>query len=120
MRQYGSRTIKVSKQALLEQIKKNKKIHIKEYKLAVSAFKKESMRQLTDLVARVQLGKVTKIKLKLTEPVNNSDNYDKIIEMFQWEIADEVELTQDEFNEYILDESTFSTNAKVSNSYYLG
>ena len=29
------------------------------------------------------------------------------------------DITQEEFNEYVLDESQFSTSAKISNSYYL-
>jgi hypothetical protein len=28
--------------------------------------------------------------------------------MFEWELADEVVLTQNEFNEYVLDETSFA------------
>tara|TARA_R110000868_G_scaffold76573_3_gene220131 strand:- start:11959 stop:12144 length:186 start_codon:yes stop_codon:yes gene_type:complete len=56
--------------------------------------------------------------LKLIEPIDNSANYDKIIAMFDWEVENEVELTQAEFNEYVLDENQFTELARVSNVMY--
>ena len=49
---------------------------------------------------------------------NNAENYDKIIEMFEWEVNDVVDLEQKEFNEYVQDETEFAIQAKYSNSFY--
>jgi hypothetical protein len=57
--------------------------------------------------------------MNLVTPVDNSTNYDKIIRMFEMEVADKVELTQQEFNEYVHDETDFAQIAMVSNSTYL-
>lgn len=38
--------------------------------------------------------------------------------MFDWEVENEVELTQAEFNEYVLDENQFTELARVSNVMY--
>jgi hypothetical protein len=90
MRHYGSRKIKVEKADLIEKIKENKVRHFEEYNKAVIAYKKEALHQLELQVKRVNDGALN-AKLSLVIPVNNSENYDKIIEMFEWELQDIVE-----------------------------
>jgi len=119
MRTYGNRTIKISKFDLIEKIKQNQKEHISEYLNAVEGFKKEATKQLEDLTRRVGTGDIDDIILQLTKPINNSENYDKILEMFEWEVDTIVELSQDEFKEYVQDEGDESANIKFINSAYL-
>lgn len=117
MMRNGSRMIKVDKLKLIEKIKENKENHIVEYDKAVKAFKIEALKQLEKLKKMAEKGDM-KIELKLTTPVDNQKNYDKILEMFTWEIADEVELEQNEFTEYVQDETHFAISAKLSNQAY--
>ena len=117
MRHHGTRTIKVNKAALIEQIQLNKKNHIKEYDKAVIAYKEEALKQLGDQISRVDEGALD-AKLDLVTPINNSENYDKIVEMFEWEVDDVVSLTQQEFNEFVQDETEFALQAKFSNTMY--
>ena len=119
MRRTGSRTIKVKKVMLIEKIKENKEAHIVAYEKAVIAYKKEALKQLVDLTTKATQGDLD-INLDLTTPVNNRKNYDKIIDMFEWEVEDEVELEQQEFNEYVQDETEFAIHASLSNAMYLG
>jgi hypothetical protein len=117
MRRNGSRTISVNKAKLIEQIKLNKENHIKEYEKAIVAYKEEALRQLNEQIQKVQEGSLN-AKLELITPINNAVNYDKIIEMFEWEVNDVVELEQQEFNEYVQDETEFAQQAKFSNMFY--
>jgi len=117
MRSLGSRKITVKKQKLIDKIKENKKNHIEEYGKAVIAYKEEALRQLNILVGKVEEGALD-ADLDLVTPVDNSANYDKILEMFVWEIKDEVELEQSEFIEYVQDETDFAVRAKMSNTVY--
>jgi len=117
MRTFGNRTVHVKKADLIKTIKENKENHIKEYDKAVMAYKEEALRQLADLTNKVEKGALD-IKLKLIKPIDNRDNYDKIVQMFEWEVNDIVELQQDEFKEYVQDETNESIEAKFSNSAY--
>ena len=119
MRRNGSRTIKVKKADLIARIEQNKATHIEAYAKAVDAYKKEALKQLGDLTQKVENGDVN-VRLNLTTPVDNRKNYDKIIDMFNWEVEDIVELEQSEFNEYVQDETEFARHAMMSNSMYLG
>jgi len=119
MRRNGTRTMKVVKADLIKKIVENKEAHIKAYAKAEIAYKKEALKQLAELTEKVNNGDMS-IRLNLTTPVDNRKNYDKIIDMFEWDVNDEVELSQDEFNEYILDETEAARHAMLSNSMYLG
>jgi len=117
MRHLGNRTILLKKEALIEKIKENKEIHVKEFNEAVVAYKAEALKQLTVQTSRAKEGALD-IKLDLVTPVNNKDNYDKILQMFEWDVRDEVELSQNEFLEYVQDETDFAVQAKLSNTFY--
>ena len=117
MRHMSSRTINVKKVDLIARIKENKENHIVEYNKAVIAYKEEALKQLADLTKQVGEGKLG-VKLELVTPVNNAENYDKIVEMFEWEVEEVVQLKQDEFNEYVQDETDFAVSAKFSNTFY--
>ncbi len=118
MRHFGNRTIKVRKADLISKIKANKELHIKAYQEAVIAYKEEALRQLAELTERANNGDLN-ITLKLIAPIDNADDYDKVVEMFEWEVDDIVELEQNEFNQYVQDETDFAIQAKASNSFYL-
>ena len=87
MRRNGNRIIKVKKAELIAKILENKAQHIESYGKAVIAYKKEALKQLADITKKVEAGDM-KVRLNLTTPVDNSENYDKIIEMFKWEVED--------------------------------
>jgi len=111
------RAIVVKRHSLIDKIKENRETHIKEYKEAVEAFKIEALKQLSELTNKVNEGDL-KIKLNLVYPVNNTKHYDDLISMFEWDLTNEVTLTRDEFNSYILDEHSTSLQAKLLNSSY--
>lgn len=113
----GQREIPIIKKDLIEQIKANKEAHIYEYEKAVSAYQMEALDQLKALTKKVKKGE-RNITLSLTEPVNNTKNYDKIIQMFEWDTQEQVVLSQTEFNEYVLDENHYNETAKMSNMAY--
>ena len=113
----GVRTIKVKKSDLLGSLKEHKEAHIIEYGDAIKAYKLEAIEQLGELLKQANDDKL-QLRLNLTEPIDNTGNYDKIIAMFDWEVEDVVELTQSEFNEYVLDENSFTIMAQTSNAMY--
>jgi NADH dehydrogenase/NADH:ubiquinone oxidoreductase subunit G len=119
MRRNGNRTIEVKKEDLIKKIKENKEKHLIAYDKAVIAYKNAALKQLSELTQKVNEGSLT-IRLELVTPINNSTNYDKIINMFEWDVKEVVELDQNEFNEYVLDDTETTRQAMFSNTRYLG
>lgn len=115
----NARVITVKKADLITKIKENRANHELEYAKAVEAYKKEAQRQINEQQNFLNEGKLS-LRLNLVAPQNKTEEYDKIVQMFDWEINETVELSQGEFNEYILDETSFARDAKFANSTYLG
>lgn len=115
---FHDRTVKISKQQLIEKLTENKAAHIEEYKKAVEAFKLEAARQLKDASNQLKDEKFDKVRLQLIVPVNRIEHYDRVIEMFKWEVDDVIELTQAEFNDYVHDDNQEAKSARLSNSFY--
>ena len=118
MRINGSREVTVNKANLIQKIKENKANHEVEYLKAVEAYKVEAEKQLKQQLEALAQGSLS-IRVNLVAPSNKSDEYDKIIQIFEWDITDEVTLSQSEFNEYVLDETSFAREAKMLNSTYV-
>jgi len=115
---HHDRTIKIDKQSLIEKLTENKTAHIEEYKKAVEDFKVEAARQIKEATKNLKEDNFKKVSLQLIVPVDRTEEYDKVIKMFEWEVEDQVELTQSEFNEYVHDDNEQARSAKFSNSYY--
>lgn len=118
MRHHGDRKITVNKDELIETIKENKENHVVAYQKAVKAYKIEAKRRLSEQLKDLKSGSL-KIHVSLVAPENKTEDYDKLIKMFEWEVNDVVELSLAEFNEYVHDETDFSMAAKFANSTYL-
>lgn len=112
-----NRTVKVKKNDLIDKIKTNQTKHVEEFNKAVTSYKLEALEQLAKLKDDIEKGEMG-IKLSLVVPINRTSEYDKVIEMFKWDVNDEVELTQSEFNEYVHDDNDSARQASVSNSFY--
>ena len=113
----NSRQITVDKAKLIEKIKENKAKHIQEYEEAVIAYKKKADELLNKAALDLAAGKMD-IRINLVTPVNESAEYDKLVDMFTWEVEEKVVLSQGEFNEYVFDETPFAVQAKMLNSSY--
>lgn len=118
MRMNGnSRIITLKKVDLIARIKENKEKHIADYEEAIAAYRVEARKQLAEQKKALEKGSLN-IRINLITPIDKRDEYDKILEIFQWEIKEEVELTLGEFNEYVLDENDWAVASRMQNSTY--
>lgn len=112
-----NRTVRVQKRELIDKIKLNQKKHVEEFNKAVESYKLEALEQLANMKAKIDKGEMG-IRLDLVVPINRTVEYDKVIEMFNWDVNTVVELTQSEFNEYVHDDNDSARQASLSNSFY--
>jgi hypothetical protein len=115
----NSRIVTIRKSELLARISENKEKHIKDYNEAVAAYHVEALRQLNEEKRALAKGSLN-IRISLITPLDKREEYDKIAEIFKWEIKDEVELSLGEFNEYVLDDNDWAVASRAQNSMYKG
>jgi len=109
--------ITVKKKDLITKIKENKALHVEEFNQAVVDYKVEALRQLNEQISEVANGGL-EAKLDLVTPIDNSSEYDDLIDMFGWTTKKEIELEKHEYNQYIKDDTQSSIHAKFQNTFY--
>lgn len=112
------RTVRVKKTELLESLRKNRASHRELFLKAQEGFKVKVIEELERRLADARRGIRIKMAVELPEPVDQTNEYDKAIRMMEMEVRDEVELTDDEFSNYVLDQWRWSSQVLGLNSMY--
>ena len=101
----SEKTVTVSVAQLLDKIKENKQKHIEEYQRLVDE-QSERLKEMLDSITK-ELLEFGHIRNRYESPIlkDNTKHYDNLIEMYEWEVNKEVELTESEFKRVVLDQT---------------
>ena len=118
----------VLKSDLLEKVKKNRKLHIEEYKEACDGYRLKALQKLEDVIGelkarglRVKSGEtigLDSISFGLVVPVSHEKDYDQVIMMLEMSVDEKVRLLSDEFACYVMDDWDWKQQFTASNSFY--
>lgn len=111
--------IKVKKSDLLIKLKENKKNHRKMFEAALEGYRQTAIEELEKRLDDAKKGKRIDIYVRLHEPVDQTNDYDRAIAMLEMDINDTVELDANEFSQYVLDDWSWKQQFTASNSAYL-
>jgi hypothetical protein len=113
-------TVKVSK--LIEALKKNKKIHIKEYKEAKKQYLVKVNEFIHNCLEDLDSGKLRsdEYKHRLHQPINNEDQYDQYIDMLDNAEEKEMKISKMQHDCFVHDKWDWMSGAKSVNSMYTG
>lgn len=140
------RMVTVEKNKLLNTLKVNKANHVEKYKESMSGYQELATEQLEKefVKAKKRLeNSVTMIKSQidnfnpdeplldnivlldrvaftLRAPKNYESSYDVAIEMAEWEVGDTIELTQSEFQKFVMDNWDWKEDFLYLNKSYVG
>lgn len=113
-------SIKVSIPALLDIVKKNRELHNTEYKEMIKEYKKELLIRVKKLLSIIESQDVEFThSVARSEPKNNTKDYDRIISMLSMTIDTEINLSEMEYEQYVLDNWSWSGNFAISKTAYL-
>ncbi len=112
-------TVKVKKARLLNKLHENRKAHREKFLKAQDGFRQEVVEQLDVALRDARNGKKYTTVFALPAPVDQTPEYDTAIEMLDWLVDDEIELTQQAFRQYIFDDWSWSQNWLHSNACYM-
>lgn len=118
--------VTVDKSALIETVKDNRTIHEREYDKARDAYRQKLEEHIRKLDQMVTDNKSTEMITKqmakfdgIPQPRNYLGDYDRAIEMLEWERNTEVLLEKDQFRQLVMDDWSWKNNFTVSNSTIL-
>jgi len=113
-RDMGMNTVRVKKVHLVTKLKENRDIHIEDYDESIEGYKVELIKKITEKAKELGAIESTEELLKFNTNINlllprsYESEYSVTIEMLEWSIDDYVDLTQQEFKQYVKNEWMWS------------
>jgi hypothetical protein len=114
------KTVKIRKAELKAIVTKNAAKHRDDLADAWDGYNKACIDVLEKLLAKFRSGeKVTAVQLYERPPEDHTKDYDRVLKMIDMSVDNEIELDQNDFSRYVLDEWEWKEMWAVSNSKYL-
>lgn len=110
--------VRLRKDVLLEKVLANRDGHRSIFEEAVEGYKAETIRQLEAHLDAVRSGKVRRIVVSLPMPEDHTRDYDRAIQMIEMDTRDEIELSEYDFQSYVLDDWNWKRQFLTTNSAY--
>jgi len=95
--------ITVMKDRLQETLRENREAHREKYLTAVERYRDLAIEEFEKNIEEVKRGGPVRRALTLPVPEDHTNDYDTAIQMLEWTIEDEIELTMHEFEQYVED-----------------
>jgi hypothetical protein len=111
--------VKIQRTQLLEVVKTNRSKHRDLFLKAQEGYRHEVIAQLDQMLAEARDNKRIRRVVELDEPVDQTNEYDRVISMLEMSVDDTVTLTAHEFDAYVRDRWTWSAHALANNTKYL-
>lgn len=97
------KTVKVSKDELIKKITENRDSHKKLLEEALEGYQKLAVKKLESKIRAVKAGKKVR-SITFDIPQDYSKDYDRALKMLEMSVDKEIELDQNEFRQYVMDE----------------
>jgi len=114
------KTVKVKRDELLAVVRKNRETHRATFLKAVDGLEKKWRSSLEEKLAAIRSGRrPDRYVLVLTEPQDQTKDYDRAIKSLEMETRDEIELDQHEFAQLVMDDWQWKGQFTATTSQYL-
>lgn len=116
------KTIKVPKEQLVGKIKENLENHRAEFEKAWDGYRAKYLKNIEailDAAKDARRGTELVHFVNLTAPQDHTADYKRALEMLEWDTEQLVELTQQEFSQYVQDDWGWKEQFQTTNSMYL-
>ena len=110
--------IRVKKAELLEILKTNRDKHRAIFEEAIQGFRVAAIAALETEIFRIKQNKLERVSLSVPAPSDHTRDYDRIIQMLEMDMDDEVILGEQAFQYYVQDDWDWKRDFLCANSSY--
>ena len=110
--------MKFKKDELLAIIKKNRQEHREIFEEACDGYEKRMIAHLATMMGDVKARRPVSHHISLVQPVDQTKEYDRAIKMLNMCVEEEIELTEDKFANYVMDDWHWKGEFLGANSSY--
>lgn len=111
--------ITVRKDKLIETITKNRDEHREQFLKAQEAYREKVIAELDTRLEQARNGGRINLGFSLPEPVDYTDSYNTALSMLEWEVTDEIELSESDFQRYVLNKWEWARMFAANTQAYL-
>ena len=112
--------VTVQKDRLLATLRENREQHEAEVAKAQERYRKEAILAMRINLRKAEDGGKIETYIRLPEPTSYVSSYDKAIAMVEWQVGETVELSQSQFQQYVLGEWDWKAEFAATTGTYLG
>lgn len=112
------RTVKVYKDALITKITANRAEHKDIVAAAQVKYRERVIEELDKRLADAKAGRKIDIAISLPMPTDFTAEYDNALAQLDWEVDDQVELDEDDFNQLVLNQWRWAAQFKGTSLAY--
>ena len=105
---------------LKEVIQKNRDNHWSTFEKAQTKYREMAIAELERGIADAKAGRRIMRSLNLVEPFDQTKDYDRVLSMLSMTSDTNIELTEQQYSQYILDQWSWKAQFDTANSSYLG
>jgi hypothetical protein len=110
--------ITVRKTDLLATLKTNREQHRRIFEEAQAGYRAQVIAELDTMLAEARNGGKIRRYVRLAEPVDQTSDYDRAIAMLEFDIADQVVLSETDFTSFVLDNWHWKRQFLATNAAY--
>lgn len=115
------KTIKVPKEQLVRQIEENMLTHREEFEKAWDGYRAKYVKNIENILDAAKdskRGAELVHFINLTAPQDHTEDYERALKMLEWDTEQMVELSQQEFTQYVQDNWGWKEQFRTTNSMY--
>ena len=110
--------VKINKAKLLKKVKDNRKQHRDLFLKAQEGFRADVIEELDRALERARNGEVKRFVSILPEPQDHTKDYDRVITMLEMSVDTNIELDEEAFKAYVMDDWVWKGQALATNTMY--
>lgn len=111
-------TVNVKKDELLTKVRSNRDKHRGIFEEALDGYQKRCIELLEEHLDRVRRGTRERVVVSIPFPEDHTDDYDVVIAQLEMSVDDEIEVFEQEFRQYVMDQWSWSRSFYATNSVY--
>lgn len=115
------KTVNINKNVLLENIKKNRDLHMQEYAAACEGYRVKAKLLLQERIADLDAGKTVDLEfVGVMPPMNHKQAYDRVVSMLEYSEDATILLSAEDFAQYMMDQWHWTDHFKNATAMYSG
>ena len=116
----GMSNVTCKKAEILAALRKNRDAHRDIFLAAQNGYRKEVIAELEKSLKDAREGRNVQTTIELEAPEDHTKAYDRIIRMLEMSVKDEIEVSELQFQQYVLDDWTWKFHFASNSARYVG